>query len=157
MQKQKCCLLCLALASAVTASFAAGTPAGTSITNRIYVDYKDTNGNAMTRVFSNTIATIVSQVAGLEFVPATQETSAGKATNSDTLLPMIQYAGMQVMLEALRQAGDNLSREGIRDAFYKVQNFKTILGPVSVQPDGETGGRSSQAIAAISFRLAASS
>ncbi len=58
--------------------------------------------------------------------------------NSDTLLPMIQYAGMQVMFEALRQAGDNLSREGIRDAFYKVQNFKTILGPVSVQLDGET-------------------
>ena len=58
--------------------------------------------------------------------------------NSDTLLPMIQYAGMQVLFEALRQAGNNLSRDGIRDAFYKVQNFKTILGPVSVQPDGET-------------------
>jgi branched-chain amino acid transport system substrate-binding protein len=58
--------------------------------------------------------------------------------NTDTLLPMIQYAGMQVVFEAVRQAGDNLSREGIRDAFYKVQNFKTILGPVSVQPDGET-------------------
>jgi branched-chain amino acid transport system substrate-binding protein len=61
-----------------------------------------------------------------------------KYPNSDTLLPMIQYAGMQVLFEALRQAGDNLSREGIRDAFYKVQSFKTILGPVSVQPDGET-------------------
>jgi branched-chain amino acid transport system substrate-binding protein len=61
-----------------------------------------------------------------------------KYPNSDTLLPMIQYAGMQVLFEAIRQAGNNLSREGIRDAFYKVQNFKTILGPVSVQPDGET-------------------
>lgn len=61
-----------------------------------------------------------------------------KYPNSDTLLPMVQYAGMQVVFEALRLAGDNLSREGIRDAFYKVQNFKTILGPVSVQPDGET-------------------
>jgi branched-chain amino acid transport system substrate-binding protein len=58
--------------------------------------------------------------------------------NTDTLLPMIQYAGMQVMFEALRQAGDSLSREGIRDAFYRVQSFKTILGPVSVQTDGET-------------------
>jgi branched-chain amino acid transport system substrate-binding protein len=58
--------------------------------------------------------------------------------NADTLLPMIQYAGMQVLFQALRQAGDNLSREGIRDAFYKVQGYKTILGPVSVQPDGET-------------------
>jgi branched-chain amino acid transport system substrate-binding protein len=61
-----------------------------------------------------------------------------KDPNADTLLPMIQYAGMQVLFQALRQAGDNLSREGIRDAFYKVQGFKTILGPVSVQPDGET-------------------
>jgi len=38
----------------------------------------------------------------------------------------------------VRLAGDNLSREGIRDAFYKVKNFPTILGPVTVQPDGET-------------------
>jgi branched-chain amino acid transport system substrate-binding protein len=58
--------------------------------------------------------------------------------NADMLLPMIQYAGMQVLFEALRQAGDDLSRENIRDAFYKVQDFNTILGPVSVQPDGET-------------------
>jgi branched-chain amino acid transport system substrate-binding protein len=58
--------------------------------------------------------------------------------NTDTLLPMIQYAGMQVVFEALRQAGSNLTREGIRDAFYKVQGYRTILGPVSVQPDGET-------------------
>jgi ABC-type branched-subunit amino acid transport system substrate-binding protein len=43
-----------------------------------------------------------------------------------------------VLFEAVRQADNNLSREGIRDAFYKVQNFKTILGPVSVQTDGET-------------------
>lgn len=61
-----------------------------------------------------------------------------KHPNADMLLPMIQYAGMQVLFEALRQAGDDLSREGIRDAFYKVQDFDTILGPVSVQPDGET-------------------
>ena len=51
---------------------------------------------------------------------------------------MVQYAGMEVLFEALRLAGDNLSREGIRDAFYKVKGFPTILGPVTVQPDGET-------------------
>ncbi len=61
-----------------------------------------------------------------------------KYPNADMLLPMIQYAGMQVLFEALRLAGDNLSRENIRDSFYKVQNFETILGPVSVQPNGET-------------------
>jgi len=61
-----------------------------------------------------------------------------KYPNADMLLPMVQYAGMQVLFAALAQAGDNLTREGIRDAFYKVQNSPTILGPVTVQPNGET-------------------
>jgi len=61
-----------------------------------------------------------------------------KYPNADMLLPMVQYAGMQVMFEALRLAGDNLSRENIRDSFYKIHGFKTIFGPVSVQTDGET-------------------
>jgi hypothetical protein len=47
---------------------------------------------------------------------------------------------MEVLFEALRLAGDNLTREGIRDAFYKVKDFPTILGPVTVQSDGETMG-----------------
>ncbi|OGR13333.1 MAG: hypothetical protein A3K53_09505 [Deltaproteobacteria bacterium RIFOXYB2_FULL_66_7] len=81
-----CAGLCLALATAVTASFAAGTPAGTSISNRAYADYDDANGNAMTRVYSNTVTTLVSQVAGLEFVPPTATNSAGAGTNSDFLL-----------------------------------------------------------------------
>lgn len=81
-----CAALCLALAAAVTASQAAGTLAGTSITNRAYADYKDTNGNSMTRVFSNTVTTLVSQVAGLEFVPAVQTNSAGISTNADFLM-----------------------------------------------------------------------
>jgi branched-chain amino acid transport system substrate-binding protein len=66
------------------------------------------------------------------------ESYKAKYPNADMLLPMVQYAGMQVLFEALRQAGDDLSRENIRDAFYKVQDFETIFGPVSVQPNGET-------------------
>lgn len=61
-----------------------------------------------------------------------------KHPNADMLLPMVQYAGMQVMFEGLRQAGSNLTREGIRDAFYKVKDFKTIFGPVTVEQNGET-------------------
>ena len=61
-----------------------------------------------------------------------------KYPNADLLLPMVQYAGMEVLFEALRLAGDHLSREEIRDAFYKIKDFPTILGPVTVQPDGET-------------------
>lgn len=49
---------------------AAGTVAGTVISNQAYADYKDSNGNAMTRVFSNTVTTIVTQVAAIQFVPA---------------------------------------------------------------------------------------
>jgi branched-chain amino acid transport system substrate-binding protein len=56
----------------------------------------------------------------------------------DTLLPMVQYAGMQVMFEALRLAGDNLSRVNIRDSFYKIQNYGSILGPINVEKNGET-------------------
>jgi uncharacterized repeat protein (TIGR01451 family) len=49
----------------------AGTAAGTVITNQAYADYQDPNGNDMTRVFSNSVTTIVSQVAGVDVVPAT--------------------------------------------------------------------------------------
>ena len=62
-----------------------------------------------------------------------------KATSDvDPFLPMIQYAGMQVVFEALRLAGDDLSRDNIRDSFYKVQGYNTIFGPVGVEPNGET-------------------
>ena len=44
----------------------AGTAAGTVITNQAYADYQDPNGNAMARVFSNSVTTIVSQVAGVD-------------------------------------------------------------------------------------------
>lgn len=55
----------------LTQALAAGTPAGTIITNQAYVDYNDANGNPLTRVFSNTVTTTVSQVAGVSVDPAT--------------------------------------------------------------------------------------
>jgi len=61
-----------------------------------------------------------------------------KHPNADMLFPMIQYAGMQVLFEAIRLAGDDITPTALRDAFYRVKDFKTILGPVSVQPSGET-------------------
>lgn len=75
--------LILALALMVTPSaMAIGTPAGTAITNRAYVDYKDANGNALTRIYSNTVTTTVSQVAAVDVVPASY-TDAG--ANGNTL------------------------------------------------------------------------
>jgi uncharacterized repeat protein (TIGR01451 family) len=49
----------------LTASaFAAGTPAGTTISNQATGTYKDANGNALDGVSSNTVTTTVDQVAG---------------------------------------------------------------------------------------------
>jgi len=59
---------------------AAGTLAGTSIQNQAYADYEDANGNRLDRVFSNTVTTVVSQVAGVDITPDT----ATKAVLPDT-------------------------------------------------------------------------
>lgn len=53
------------------ALYAAGTPAGTAITNVATGDYKDANGNSLPQVTSNTVSTIVSQVAGVDINPPT--------------------------------------------------------------------------------------
>ncbi len=62
-------LLCL-LAFAGTA-VAAGTPAGTAITNKATATYTDANNNVYTPVESNTVTVTVSQVAGVTTTPAT--------------------------------------------------------------------------------------
>lgn len=84
----------LVLAAALLLVFAAGaeamavgTAAGTIISNQAYVDYKDANGNAMSRVYSNTVTTTVSQVAGVNIVPPTA-TDAG--SNSTTVAFLVQ-------------------------------------------------------------------
>jgi len=65
----------------VSGAWAAGTPAGTTISNQAYVDYKDANGNAMPRVFSNTVTVTVSQVAAVSTTPETMANSAVAGTN----------------------------------------------------------------------------
>ena len=63
-----------------------------------------------------------------------------KAAHSkvDPFLPMIQYAGLEVVFEALRRAGDDLGHESIRDAFRQIQGFESIFGRINVQQNGET-------------------
>jgi len=61
----------------VSKAAALGTPAGTVISNQAYVDYKDANNNAMTRVFSNIVTTTVKQVAALSINPASGANSGG--------------------------------------------------------------------------------
>jgi uncharacterized repeat protein (TIGR01451 family) len=50
---------------------AVGTVAGTYISNQAYGDYKDANGNDMTRVYSNTVKMQVQQVAAVAIDPST--------------------------------------------------------------------------------------
>jgi len=61
----------LTVCLASTLAFAAGTPAGTAITNFATGDYRDANGNSLPQVTSNTVTTIVSQVAGVDVSPST--------------------------------------------------------------------------------------
>jgi len=48
-------VLLLLTVIAAPPAMAVGTLAGTAISNQAYADYKDANGNAMTRVYSNTV------------------------------------------------------------------------------------------------------
>ena len=66
--------------------FAAGTPAGTSITNVAVGDYKDANGNAQPQVESNEVTTVVSQVAGVDIIP--DQTSSNIVAGGENTYPM---------------------------------------------------------------------
>jgi uncharacterized repeat protein (TIGR01451 family) len=78
-------LLCTVLA--VPRAMAAGTLAGTTISNQAYGDYKDANGNPMTRVYTNTITLTISQVAGVNIEPPTVSSSA---KNGDVIYYLVQ-------------------------------------------------------------------
>ena len=71
--------LCVALTLLVVAfaadSFAAGTPAGTVISNTAIADYEDANANALQSI-SNTVTTTVSQVAAVDISPASNSSNA---------------------------------------------------------------------------------
>mgnify|MGYP000857589901 FL=1 len=73
-------LLFLLAVMAAPQVWAAGTVAGTNISNQAYADYKDANGNAMTRVYSNTVTVTVSQVAAVSIVPPTGSQSVSNGT-----------------------------------------------------------------------------
>lgn len=80
-------ILLLLAAIAVPPAMAAGTPAGTAITNQAYSDYDDANGNAMPRIFSNTVTTTVSQVGGVDIIPPTITSTA---KNGDIIYYLVQ-------------------------------------------------------------------
>lgn len=72
--------LALLLLTAVVAAppvTAAGTAVGTTISNQAFGDYKDANGNAMPRTYSNTINITVAQVYAVRFNPTSASSSGG--------------------------------------------------------------------------------
>ena len=64
------CLAGLLITWLTVQAHAAGTPAGTVITNIATVTYKDANGNPLPAIRSNAVRTIVAQVAGVDVSPA---------------------------------------------------------------------------------------
>lgn len=80
-------LLLFAAIAAPSHVLAAGTVAGTAISNQAYADYKDANGNAMTRVYSNTVTVTVSHVGAVSIVPPTVSSSA---KNGDVIYYLVQ-------------------------------------------------------------------
>jgi uncharacterized repeat protein (TIGR01451 family) len=70
----------VALTLAAPSALAAGTPAGSIISNRAYADYQDTNGNSLPRVYSNTVETVVSQVAAVDVTPEISTKSGAQGT-----------------------------------------------------------------------------
>ena len=71
MKPTRILIVMMVLMSITSLSFAAGTPAGTAITNYAVGDFKDLMGNLLPQVTSNTVTTIVSQVAGVDVNPPT--------------------------------------------------------------------------------------
>jgi uncharacterized repeat protein (TIGR01451 family) len=80
-------LLFMAVIASAPPVMAAGTVAGTAISNQAYGDYKDANGSSMTRVFSNTVTMTVSQVYAVSIVPTTITSSA---KNGDIIYYLVQ-------------------------------------------------------------------
>lgn len=84
-------VLLLAAVVAAPPAHAAGTLAGTAISNQAYADYKDANGNAMARVYSNTVTVTVSQVAAVDSSPETATHNGVAGTNAAYPVTLCNY------------------------------------------------------------------
>lgn len=74
----------------VTSTFAAGTPAGTSIKNKATINYRDAGGQTFTRD-SNEVETVVSQVAALTVDP--NNTGSGDAGTTISYAHIVTNGG----------------------------------------------------------------
>lgn len=123
-------LLLSTMLSAGTA-FAAGTPAGTTITNKATATYTDANNNTYAPVESNTVSVTVSQVAGVTTSPATvsQNGSPGGKT----------YFSGQIVNSGNGTDTFNLTAAGL-PAGYTYAIYKDTNGDGILQPSEEVAG-----------------
>lgn len=132
----KSMMIVLALVFALTASASAvGTPAGTFINNTATLTYNDANGNAMPMVTSNTVTTVVSQVAGVDVSPATSS-EVGFASAQLVFPTIIRNTGNGTDSYALALSG---VPAGWTAVIYRDDNGDGILQPGETTIVSNTG------------------
>jgi uncharacterized repeat protein (TIGR01451 family) len=123
-------LLLSALLSAGPAG-AAGTPAGTAITNKATATYTDANNNAYAPVESNTVSVTVSQVAGVTITPATGSQNGSPGGKI--------YFARQITNTGNGTDTFNLTAGGL-PAGYTYTIYKDTNGDGILQPSEEVAG-----------------
>ncbi len=123
-------LLLSALLSAGPAG-AAGTPAGTTITNKATATYTDANNNTYTPVESNTVSVTVSQVAGVTITPATGSQNGSPGGKI--------YFARQITNTGNGTDTFNLTAGGL-PAGYAYTIYKDTNGDGILQPSEEVAG-----------------
>ncbi|MEE9934856.1 MAG: DUF11 domain-containing protein, partial [Deltaproteobacteria bacterium] len=123
-------LLLSALLSAGPAG-AAGTPAGTAITNKATATYTDANNNTYAPVESNTVSVTVSQVAGITISPATGSQNGSPGGKI--------YFARQITNTGNGTDTFNLTAGGL-PAGYTYTIYKDTNGDGILQPSEEVAG-----------------
>jgi uncharacterized repeat protein (TIGR01451 family) len=118
------CMLALLLPQI---AFAAGTPAGTVISNFATMNYKDLAGNSFPAFNSNTVTVVVARLAGVDIAPPTAAKTAGDSI----------YVYYPFTLTNTGNSTDTLllssvSNQGWTQALYHDANNNGILDPAEL-------------------------
>ena len=127
------CLFCLLVpASAI----AAGTPAGTVITNFATMNYKDLAGNSYPAFNSNSISITVKQIAGVALTPPTSSHTSGDSTYQNYAVLVTNTGNGTDIFDLTVTSSQNwtpqifldANRNGVLDA------SEIAAGPITVTP-----------------------
>ena len=126
-------MLCLVIPAT---AIAAGTPAGTVISNFATMNYKDLAGNAYPAFNSNTISITVKQVAGVAINPPTSAHTSGDSTYQTYSIVVTNTGNGTDIFDLLVGSSQNwtpqlfldANRNGVLDA------SERTAGPITVTP-----------------------